>query len=289
MLEFLVAVTVAALLLAATLTIVLSTQRTYATDQDRTSVNQNLRSALDLIGVEIRRAGEGLPVDLPAVELIDGGGGADTLILRRGRDLPALPLCQAIVGGTTSSEIEVADLGGTPWPGCAPLPDANSDGFPDDIDAWRAARSGAGGALWAYLYNPVSRLGEWMLYDADGGSAVALGKGNVGTWANDYPQVEQGRLYLLDARRYSLDAGVLRFHANEDTANPVNVSGGITDLQARVILDDGTTLDSFDGAIPWSRLAAVELTLVGEATSDGKTTTRSVASRFLPRSVLVAR
>lgn len=289
MIEFLVALTVAALLLAATLTIVLSTQRTYAKDQDRTEVNQSLRSSLDLIGLEIRRAGERLPVDLPAVELVDGGGGSDTLILRRGRDIPALPLCQALVGGGSTSEIAVADGGASPPHGCVPLPDANADGYPDDVDAWRGARATAGGALWAYVFNPTSRLGEWFLYDGDGVAATALAKGNADTWVNDYALSEQCRLYLLDERRYSLNGGVLRFHVDQDSSNPVNVSAGITDLQARVVLEDGTVLDSFDGSIPWSRLAAVELTLVGAATSDGRTTTRSVSSRFLPRSVLVHR
>ena len=84
LIELLVALAVASALLGATLAVAMSSRESYTTDQNRTRTNQNLRAALDLVGIEIRQSGERLPSDFPALEIVDGAEGApDRLILRR--------------------------------------------------------------------------------------------------------------------------------------------------------------------------------------------------------------
>ena len=70
-------------LLAATAGVVMSNRGLFNVDMVRTKLNQNLRSSLDIVGMNVREAGENLPGAFPAVELIDGGAGPDHLILRR--------------------------------------------------------------------------------------------------------------------------------------------------------------------------------------------------------------
>ena len=88
----------------ATLTIALSTRGMFETDQHRTTVNQNLRAGIDLLGIDVRQAGERLTFDAPAVQIVDGSGGAsDTLVLRRNMLDYVLPVCKDILGGKGAS------------------------------------------------------------------------------------------------------------------------------------------------------------------------------------------
>src|SRR5690606_14236408 len=63
---------------------VLSIHEGYHTDVVRTRINSNLRSAMDMVAMNIRQAGENLQSSFPALVLEDGGAdNPDTLILRR--------------------------------------------------------------------------------------------------------------------------------------------------------------------------------------------------------------
>ncbi len=74
--ELLVAMTVTGILTGATLSIALSSREMFETDRHRTTINQNLRIGMDMLGIDIRQAGERMPGDAPAVEIEDGDGGA---------------------------------------------------------------------------------------------------------------------------------------------------------------------------------------------------------------------
>ena len=80
----LVALTVTGVIAGATLTIALTSREMFETDQHRTTINQNLRAGMDMIGIDVRQAGERMPFDAPAIEIKNGVNGApDTLFLRR--------------------------------------------------------------------------------------------------------------------------------------------------------------------------------------------------------------
>jgi type IV pilus assembly protein PilW len=273
---------------AVTLAVTLSTRGSYDADRTRTGVNQNLRAALDRIGVEIRQAGERLPSDVPAIEITDGAGGApDTLILRRNLVDEVLPLCGSLDAGATDATVPIADPGASPRAGCAPVDDVDGDGFPDNVGAWRAFRDARGGGAWAWLYNPVLGTGEWLLYDADGADPSEIGRGDGQAWALDHADDQACRLYLLEQRTYSLSPdSLLEFTIDADTADPIHLSGHVLDFQARAVLDDGTVLDALDGSTPWTSLRAIEIVVVGRDQTAGRNIERSLAARFLPRNVL---
>jgi hypothetical protein len=165
------------------------------------------------------------------------------------------------------------------------VPDTNADGFADNVGAWRSWRIAHGGTVPAYLFNPVDRVGEWLLFDGDGASGEWIGTGGT-PWAYTYEIAEQCRLYMLEERRYTLVNGVLQFVENQGTAPALHVAGYLTDFQVRAVLNDGTVQDTFDGSTPWSDLAAVEVTLSGAATTERRSVARSETSRYFPRNIL---
>jgi len=82
--ELLVASFLGLIILALGAQSTLSLRRLYLHDIVRTRVNQDLRGSLDMIGVNIRQAGENFTMSFPAIQIVNGTGGAgDQLILRR--------------------------------------------------------------------------------------------------------------------------------------------------------------------------------------------------------------
>jgi len=286
--EFLVALVVGSVVIGAALAITLASRETFDVDRGRTRVNQNLRSALDLVGIDLRQVGERLPADVPALQIANGDSGApDTLIVQRNLLNEVLPLCAQLIQGDVDTEVRVADGGATPPPGCAPLPDDDANGFSDNLDVWRANRAANGGQIWAYVYNPVDHLGEYFLYDGDGTTdATYFSKGNNDPWGRTYLQTQQCRVYLLEQRSYRLNNGVLQFVLNEGLGGTVNLVTNVVDFQIRGVATDGSLIDEMDHDGSWTGLAAVEVTLTGEVDVDDRTMTRTVSARFFPRNIL---
>ena len=287
LIEVLTALAVASVALGAALTLTLSSREGYTNDQNRTQINQNLRGSLDLMGIEVRQAGERLPSDFPALEIGDGTSGApDTLTLRRNLVDIVLPVCGDLSQGSTDSEVQVADSGGSPAQGCQPLPDTDGNGWPDNIDAWRSYLASRGGSTWAYVYNPVAHAGEWFEYDGDGSDADHLSRGDGEAWLRDYGVNQQCRIYLLEQRVYRLQGDLLQFLFNADDQNPINLGAGILDFQAIARFADGSVSTQLDASTSWAGLSAIEITLTGESRFDGRTLTRDLTARFFPRNVL---
>ncbi len=285
--ELLVAMAVTLVMMGAALSITLSSKRIYATDRTRTDLNQNLRNGLDLVGLDVRQAGERLPLDIPVIQILDGAsGGSDTLILRRNLLDPVLPLCKDINANTNADSIFVAKKNGNVPPGCAPVPDDDGDGWPENLQAWKDYRVGGGGEVWAYIYDPVRGAGEFFLYDAEDNSTFHLHKSNAVKWQNNYDTANLSRIYILEQRTYSRNGDLLEYLENGDTLTPVNLVPRVNDFQARAFLQDGTVRNSFGGGDDWSALQSVEITLSCRSTVDGRTMTRAMTTRYFPRNVL---
>lgn len=286
LIELLVAMLVSSVVAGAALSVMLSTRELLSKDQTRARISQDLRLGLDLLGVDVRQTGERLPEDFPAVEIVDGGGGSDTLILRRNLLDTVLPVCKKITKDTTTAEVRIAK-GGTPPPqGCDRVPDTNADGWPDNLEIWRDYRDAHGGAVKAYIFNPVKNKGEFFVFDGDGSTTDYIHKADTGTWVNTYKVKQQCRIYIVEERRYTLNGDVLQYAVNEDTSSPRGVLHGVTDFQVRAEMSDGSVVSALAAADEWSDLAAVEIGVSGEVTVDGELLQRTVTSRFYPRNVL---
>ena len=79
---------------------------------------------------------------------------------------------------------------------------------------------------------------------------------------------------------------MLQFFANEDTANPLNLSADISDFQVQAVLSDGSVVDTLGTSDDWTDLTALDISLTGQVTFDDRTLTRTVSARFFPRNVL---
>jgi prepilin-type N-terminal cleavage/methylation domain-containing protein len=286
--ELLVALTVFSLVGAASLAIATSARKVYEQDRNRTAINQNLRSGIDLLGIDVRQAGERMPGSAPAIEITNGASNApDQLTVRRNLLDYVLPVCKNINATSAKDVCFVAKNGaGSVPPGCAPVPDSDGDGWPDNIEQWRNYRIANGGSILAYIYNPVTHLGEFFHYDAEDNSDFHIHRADDDNWHNDYPVSQQPRIYVIDQKRFLMTGDVLQYIANEDTANPVNLVNHLTDFQVRALMDDGSALNTMPATTDWTHLTAVEVKLVGTATFSGRTMTRTLMSRFFPRNIL---
>jgi len=287
--EFLVSMSIMGMVSGIALTVALSSHDTFETDQNRTDVNQNLRSGLDLLGSNIRQAGERLPEDIPAIQIINGASGApDTLILRKNLLDHVLPVCKDISAGSSADAVFVGKkkVTGKVPQGCGVVPDDDGDGWPDNLQAWRDYRLANGGEVMAYIYNPTTEEGEFFVYDDEDNSTFHLHKLNGEHWQFDYDVADGSRLYILDEDLFRVSDNLLQLIVNGNTDNTLNLIDHLVDLQARVFLKDGTVQDALGSGDTWYDLEAVEITLVGQTSFNGRTMTRSVNSRFFPRNVL---
>lgn len=287
--ELLAALGLAVVILGAASTVVLTAQKILEQDRHRTLINQNLRIGMDFVGIDVRQAGERLPGDAPAIELVDGAAGApDTLTISRNLIDYVLPLCKNITAGSSADSVFVGKKKVTgPVPaGCAPVPDSNGDGWPDNIEAWRAYRIASGGTGLAYVYNPVTGAGEFFVYDAEDNSTFHLHKANGGSWQNDYLMNEEPRIYLMSRRSFQVVDDVLQIVINDDTDNPIHLVNKIADFQVRAFFLDGSVQTSMAASADWTQLDFLEVTLTGRSQFAGRTIERTVVSMFFPRNIL---
>jgi hypothetical protein len=269
------------IILAMCLTTTLWNRSMYSHDLVRTRLNQNLRSALDIVGITIREAGENLVSTFPALEIVDGASGApDEVVLRRSLIPEVLNFCQNIASGTNNADIYFANSLGT----IAACDYASNQ---HNFTVWQSERALQAGNLIAYAFDPITRNGEFINISAetDTGSEYYLTR-SAGTWQNNYT-AGIGAVYILEEWRFRVQNNYLQLIQDGDTANPLNVAFGITDFQVTLSMADGTTLTSFAAVDNWSQIRTVNITLIGnDALPKGQIINSSLTSNFFLRNIL---
>ncbi len=90
LIELLISVAVGLIIITSAFGLTMSNRQLLAVDQERTEVNQNLRSALDIIGADVRVTGERLgSTGVPAMAVRNG----NELVLRRSVHDDVMPAC----------------------------------------------------------------------------------------------------------------------------------------------------------------------------------------------------
>ncbi len=245
----------------------------------RTRLTQNLRGTLDIIGTDIRIAGENLSAAFPAVLVTNGTSGAsDTLTIRRNLLDEVLPLCTAIASGSTVTSAFFAIPGTVS--GCT------YSGHTNDFNAWRNYRINNGTIIDAFIYNTVAKSGEFFKHtgETNSGTSYSLTRA-AGTWGASYA-VGATAIYALEEWTYRLNGGILQVIQNRDNANPLNVSFGITNFQVAAIMQDGSTKSSFVATDAWNTIAQLQIDITGEDRYAGRTIIKTVTGKFFPRNVL---
>ncbi len=285
LLELLVSSLLGLLVVALGLSTVLSNRRIYKHDIVQTKINQNLRSAIDILGMNVRQAGEALPAIFPAVEVIDGTSGAqDELIIRRNlHENEVLNVCQTITAGTANTSVLFAYS----------TTDAACD-YATELQpyilTWNAYRTEEGGTAQAYIFNRSTKEGEFFTFtnviDSSATSQMTIQK-NATTWQHSYAgDGLSAAMYLIEEYHFRVTNSTLELIENNDTTNILNIVDGITGFQVKANMLDGTTKTSFTNTDSWTQIKSLEITLTGEDTFAGKTVTNTVSEKLYPRNIL---
>ena len=274
--ELLAASLLGLMLLAMILTTMTANRSLYKKDVVRTRINQNLRGAMDIIGMNVRLAGENLGPNFPAVELSDGNNGQpDTLTLRRSLIAEVLPVCVALNQGSGNG-LQFA-VPGT-QAGCI------YSGQTTSYNSWRSYRVDHDGSVPAFIWNPSAKIGEVFTYqnEVDNGSSYTLLR--QGQWQHSYPIGSAA--YMLEEWRFDMVEDTLELIRNEDAANPIDIAFALSNFQVRILLTDGTSKTSFSVNDSWTKIQGVDVVVTGRETFSGRQIERSLTSRFFPRNVL---
>lgn len=283
--ELLVVMALGMLLTGMILSSTILHNRTFRKDLVRTRIEQNLRGAFEIIGAQIRQAGERLPAAFPAIELANNSsGGSDVLTLRRSL-LDPLTVCRNITAGSTVLTVYLNNTTSGSPPACV------TTGQSSVLTTYTNYRSEYGGPVPAYIWNLTSKVGEHFAYSAEtnSGNNVWLTRSS-GFWTNTYPNLG-AMVFVIDEWKFqkSATAGetdIIEVVQNGDTANRQKLVFGISDFQVVLNMKDGTTKTSFSQSDDWSQIKSIAVTLTGQDTYRGSTITRSLSAEFFPRNIL---
>jgi type IV pilus assembly protein PilW len=284
MLELLLSMTIMLVAGAIAFSVAFGARRLYDADSTRMDVNQALRSATDMVTTEIRQAGEKLPPDFPAVELVSNANG-DRLILRKAMMESVLQSCLDRSGGHTRIRIGLTSGSG----GCVIVADGDTDGYPDNIQEFREYRLANGDATdeldSAYLFDPVTGNGEWLNYTGEVDAGSDQWELIVDAISGTYPATNQPRVYILDESRYDLASG--RLELRRDGSNSgLGIVEGVTDFQVSFLMQDGSTETTFDNSDNWSQIRRIRFDLAAERELRDRTVSRSLTANVFPRAIL---
>lgn len=259
----------------------LTQKRFFGNDIVRTRINENLRGALDVIIFDGREAGENLTFAVPAVELVNGAGtDPDVLVLRRNLVSSVLNLCTTIAAGSGTTQIFFANS--TTQSGCIYSAEEPKQ------TAWQSYRTSNNGTVDAFIYDSVNKRGEFFRYNGEGSKSSNNTRWITrtgGSWSNTYTRYSSW-IFLMEEWRYQLSGDTLQLIENRDTANPYNVSFGISSFSAQVLMEDGTLKNSFTTADDWTKIEHIRVTLGGTETLRGRTFARTLTGQFFPRNIL---
>ena len=239
--ELLVTAVMSTVILSVTLGLIVTQRRQYLNQQSATDVGQTLQAGMEMMGNDIREAGEyaGIQTGLPILLLTGGATGAPNLVIQRKLIGQELNVCQDITAGTSISAITVAIKGDLNC-GYSDGDAIGSPGYgiPDDVQEWKAFRcqqdgdagckvppppgcqlSGGSGreCAIAYLYDAVKGQGQFFAYVGERAAdskhyQILVERLRSDLISSDplftagYSKTDRPRLYILDQRQYSLSA-----------------------------------------------------------------------------------
>lgn len=281
--ELLVAITISGVIAAMVASATLTNRDLYQKDIGRTRVNQNLKSALSIIGGEIRQAGERFPASFPAILVSDGGGAApDQLILRRNLVNQVVVGCDTKVAGITYGATALSRTGATTAVCTAPNQAGN-------YSAWRNYALSQATQVPIYVFNQTTRNGEFLrLLSTVGSVSGGLQFINYTQKLFSYGYTQEATsYYIMSQWQIRLSNGVLQIIMNEDQSTIQNIIDGISSFQVQAVMQDGTTRDTLVATDNWTLLSAIRITITGSETMPGGAQqVRTVTGEFFPRNIL---
>lgn len=293
LIELLISMTVAIILVSVAISMIFAMRRVQRFDQARTTINQNLRSATDIIGNNIRQAGQNLPrggTPFPSITFSEDADNNTIFTIRQGISNDALAICQDLSGGNS---ITLA-VSGSDRPECDADDEATTNTIDDVLADWRDLRVANGGEIRAYVYDPTTNNGEFVTYTGENGYKLTISGGLSGTYERD----DRAEVYLLEEHRYQInnEEGSLEFILNDLGDNPQTLAFNISDFTVSATLDDNTVITELLGSgeatteadaditTRWNKIRRVHVSLTGVEAREGPNA-RTFTADFLPRNV----
>ena len=279
---------VSVLLLSVTLMMligyVMSMQNAFFNDVVRTRINGNLRTALDIVSMNVRQAGENLGTTFPAVVIqADDDTVGSKLILRRNKLSEVLTVCEAAAAGDTRIFISTTT---TPSPACVY---ANVTGM---YNAYSAEKTAENGTLKIYIYNSLTRIGEYIDYTGEGTEST-------GVTAKYYLTVSAlpaaygantSYIYYIEEYDFALDeqTNTLNLTRNGDSLTIEPVAFSISNFLPTVRMQDGTILTSlpYNAVKTWKDMDYISVSLTGTESRKSRNYSTSISGNYYPRNVL---
>lgn len=299
--EVLVALVTMGIIMAMVVPLALSSRDALQSDQLRTSLNLNLRGATDIIGQDVRTAGErftvGIAATLNPIHIVEGAGSeGDELVLRRNLWESALALCQAnIAAGSSNPNVQVVrPPGNISSPHWSQFPECfqpvNSEGWPQNLWDLRLLidEIGDGGTIGAFFFDPPSEDGDFFELEVpdNADSNRQIRRVDGGSWSNNYNIVNQPRIYVMEERRYRVRNGILELVRNGNEDEPLRVAAGIARMEAQYVLADGSMVRTLPEESGWRDVRSIDVTFEALSALAGDEAERNMNTRFFPRNIL---
>lgn len=227
----------------------------YLQDQQSNDINQTLRSVFEVVGSDIRQAGEGFAEDpnFPSLVISENSGNSE-IAIRRSLLTGSLPVCRQVVSGTSDAVVVVDETGSIA--GCDVIDDDNN-GWPDNLESWREYRVSNGATIRAFIYDGTGN-GEFFDYNgeetfATDGSSVMPSPDVVAsasitthshTWANTYEANGSSRIYLIEERRYRLRNNNLELVIDDDESQTSSIVGNLESFEIITHIQQDLSTDS---------------------------------------------
>lgn len=296
--ELVITLVLMSLIMALLLPLLVSARSMVGTDQVRTELGQNLRAAMDLMGADIRIAGERFPegsvLQLSPIEIVAGGTDPDEVLLRRNLWGGTLPVCEAVLTGVQQTIRVVRNAA---WLSSSPGDEHPECGQPTDTNGWPqnlgevdalADSIGAGGVLHGFLIDPATGNSEFIQFTvpADADATGMIERTTASALTHSYTLENRPLIYILSERRYRVLDETLELVVNGDGGAPFRAAAHVVGLVARYVLPDGTVVDAIPSGMTWRDITSLEITLTVSMTQGPETAERTVTARFFPRNIL---
>lgn len=299
LLEILVTLAVMGIIMGMLIPTIMAAREVVRSDQLQTTVNQNVRGGADLIGSDIRIAGERFPsetsLQLLPIEIVPGGdGGPDEVILRRNLWGGSLSICEPNFQGSQQAVRVVRNTGwlnsptGQQHPECGQP--TNDEGWPVNLWDVRALADtlGTDGELRGYVFDPAAGVGEFISFEVrdNADNTGQIHRTETDNLSHNYQLANRPWISIMSERRYRVrdNAMELVIDGNEDDA--LRTSADITDLQAQFVFNDGSLSETMPTDKLWRDIAALEITISGITRLGPEEVEQTLTSRYFPRNVL---
>lgn len=296
--ELIVAMAVMGLIMGLVTPMVIGVRESVRSDQGRTGASQRVRDTSDLIGSDIRVAGErfaaGASLQLLPIEIVDGGDQPDEIVLRRNLWSGTLPICDNNVQGSKQSihvvrnEAWLKTKKGKKHPECGqPVGD---DGWPQNLSEVKALAEDIGddGTLNGYIYDPAQEYGEFLSFkvkkNADKNGQIK--RTTTTNLEHVYKLGDYALIYILSERRYRVEDGTLQLVVDGDEDGAMRVAPDITGLRARFMLEGGGTASTLPDGAGWQDIQGIEITVTASSVVNGEEREQTLTSRYFPRNIL---